>query len=189
MTAPVKPTSRDRLLDATAALAYREGVAVGVEALCKAAGVSKRSLYQLFAGKDELLAASLERRAADYSARLLPDPDDGRPPRARVLSVFERAVAQAAVPEYRGCPYLAVQIELKDDDHPASRVARRVKEELAAFFRAEAARGGAADPDLVVRQLMLLFDGAAARAGIHVDTLEDLVVPMAAGVLDAAGVR
>lgn len=104
MTAPVKPTSRDRLLDATAALAYREGVAVGVEALCKAAGVSKRSLYQLFAGKDELLAASLERRAADYSARLLPDPDDGRPPRARVLSVFERAVAQAAVPEYRAAP-------------------------------------------------------------------------------------
>jgi hypothetical protein len=36
---------------------------------------------------------------------------------------------------------------------------------------------------------MLLFDGAAARAGIHVDTLEGLVVPMAAGVLEAAGVR
>jgi hypothetical protein len=106
-----------------------------------------------------------------------------------VLSVFERAAAQAAVPEYRGCPYLAVQIELKDDDHPASRVARRVKDELAAFFRAEVARGGAADPDLVARQLMLLFDGAAARAGIHVDTLEGLVIPMAAGVLDAAGVR
>src|SRR5919109_3168182 len=83
-------STRDRLLDAAAELFYREGVGVGVEALCRAAGVSKRSMYQLFDSKDEVVAASLERSAPAYQAFLVPPADDGRPPRARILHVFER---------------------------------------------------------------------------------------------------
>ncbi|MFE0457333.1 TetR/AcrR family transcriptional regulator [Streptomyces sp. NPDC058914] len=184
-----RPGSRDRLLEAAAALAYTEGVGIGVEALCKAAGVSKRSMYQLFDSKDDLLAASLERRASAFTSLLLPPADDGRTPRERVLRVFERVEEQAGLPEYHGCPYLAVQVELKNPDHPASRVARRVKGVLTEFFRAEAERGGAADPVLLARQLTLLFDGASARAGIRADDLRGLIVPTAATLLDAAGVR
>ncbi|AWT41457.1 MULTISPECIES: TetR/AcrR family transcriptional regulator [Streptomyces] len=189
MTTEAKSSSRERLLEAAATLTYRDGVGIGVEALCKAAGVSKRSMYQLFESKDELLAASLEERAAAYGATLLPPADDGRPPRERILHVFERMEAQAGAPGFQGCRYLAVQIELKDPGHPASRVARRVKEDLTAFFRAEAERGGASDPELLARQLMLVFDGASARAGIRADDLAGLVAPTVAVLLDAAGVR
>jgi AcrR family transcriptional regulator len=189
MTTQVKPSPRERLLDSAAALAYRDGVGVGVEALCKAAGVSKRSMYQLFESKDDLLAASLEQCAADFGARLLPAPDDERSPREKLLFVFDQVESQAALPDYLGCPYLAVQIELKDEEHPASRVARRVKESLLAFFRAEGERGGASDPDLLARQLMLVFDGASARAGIKADDLRGLVRPTLTTLLDAAGLR
>ncbi|MFE2263993.1 TetR/AcrR family transcriptional regulator [Streptomyces griseosporeus] len=189
MTTEAKSSSRERLLEAAATLTYRDGVGIGVDALCKAAGVSKRSMYQLFESKDELLAASLEERAAAYGATLLPPADDDRPPRERILHVFERMEAQAGAPGFQGCRYLAVQIELKDPDHPASRVARRVKEDLTAFFRAEAGRGGASDPELLARQLMLVFDGASARAGIRADDLAGLVAPTVACLLDAAGVR
>ncbi|MBE1594404.1 AcrR family transcriptional regulator [Streptomyces stelliscabiei] len=48
MTTEVKPGSRERLLEAAATLTYQEGVSIGVDALCKAAGVSKRSMYRLF---------------------------------------------------------------------------------------------------------------------------------------------
>jgi AcrR family transcriptional regulator len=41
-------TARDRLLDAAAELFHRGGVHIGVEALCRTAGVPKRSMYQLF---------------------------------------------------------------------------------------------------------------------------------------------
>ncbi|MEV0196752.1 hypothetical protein [Nonomuraea sp. NPDC050691] len=47
--------------------------------------------------------------------------------RERILYVFEQVESQAGAPEFRGCRYLAVQIELKDQSHPASRVAHRVK--------------------------------------------------------------
>jgi AcrR family transcriptional regulator len=189
MDTTARPSPRDRLLDAAADLFYRQGVGTGIDALCKAAGVSKRSMYQLFASKDDLLAASLERRAPGYAAALLPPPGDPRPPRARLLAVFERLEELSAAPGYRGCPYLAAQVELKDPDHPASIVAGRVKQALTEHFRSEAEAGGATDPDLLARRLTLLFDGAAARSGVQAETLSGLAVPTAAALLDAAGVH
>lgn len=189
MTTEVKAGPRERLLDAAATLSYREGAGVGIQALCRAAGVSKRSMYQLFESKDELLAASLEHGASAYAAWLLPPPDDGRSPRERIRHVFERVESQAHAPEPRGCRYLNAQIELKDQEHPASRVARQVKEDLTEFFRTEARQGGANDPDLLARQLMLVFDGASARAGIGADDLAGLITPTLDALLDAAAVR
>ncbi|MBZ3900115.1 TetR/AcrR family transcriptional regulator [Streptomyces griseiscabiei] len=189
MTTEVKQSPRERLLDAAAALTYREGVSIGVEALCKAAGVSKRSMYQLFQSKDELLAASLERRTSTYAAALLPAADDDRSPRERILHVFEQVESQSRAPEFHGCPFLAAQVELKDQSHPASRVAHGVKENLTSFFRAEAEQGGAGDPALLARQLSLVFDGASARAGIGADELTGLIAPTVITLLDAAGVR
>ncbi|MER6716247.1 TetR/AcrR family transcriptional regulator [Streptomyces sp. NPDC006129] len=189
MTTEVKPSPRERLLEAAATLTYRDGVGIGVEALCKAAGVSKRSMYQLFESKDDLLAASLERRTSAYAAALLPAADDGRSPRERILHVFEQVESQSLKPEFYGCPFLAAQIELKDRSHPASRVARGVKANLTAFFRAEAEQGGAGDPELLARQLSMVFDGASARAGIGADELTGLVAPTVITLLDAAGMR
>ncbi|MBD0737761.1 TetR/AcrR family transcriptional regulator [Streptomyces sp. CBMA29] len=182
-----KSGTRDRLLDAAAGLFYREGVGTGIDALCKAAGVSKRSMYQLFASKDEVLAAALDRQGPPVEARLLPPPGVPATPRDRVLYVFERLEETAASADYRGCPFLATQVELKDPEHPASVVARRNKQVLTDFFRAEAARGGAADPALLARQLTLVFDGASARAGIKAEVLDGLALSTAVAVLDAAG--
>ncbi|WP_406334166.1 TetR/AcrR family transcriptional regulator [Streptomyces sp. NBC_00203] len=189
MTTKVKQSPRERLLEAAATLTYRDGVGIGVEALCKAAGVSKRSMYQLFESKDELLAASLEERAAAFAAGLLPAADDGRSPRERILYVFERVESQAGAPGFQGCRYLAVQIELKDQTHPASRVAHQIKANLTAFFRSEAEQGGASNPDLLARQLILVFDGASARAGIQADNLTGLIAPTVVTLLDAADMR
>ncbi|MFI1506995.1 TetR/AcrR family transcriptional regulator [Streptomyces sp. NPDC020597] len=189
MTTDVKSSPRARLLEAAATLIYRDGVGVGVDALCKAAGVSKRSMYQLFDSKDELLAASLEECASAYVATLVPPAGGDRSPRGRIMYVFDRLASEAGAPDFQGCRFLVVQIELKDPSHPASRVAHRVKGNLTAFFRTEAERGGASDPDLLARQLILIFDGASARAGIGADTPTGLVAPTVAVLLDAAGVR
>jgi AcrR family transcriptional regulator len=186
MTTEAKSSPRERLLAAAATLTYRDGVGIGVDALCKAAGISKRSMYQMFESKGELLAASLEERASAYVATLLPAADDNRSPRERILHVFDQLASQAGAPDFQGCRYLAVQIELKDQSHPASRVAHRVKANLTAFFRAEAEQGGASDPDLLARQLILVFDGASARAGIKADTPTGLIAPTVTVLLDAA---
>ncbi|MEV0470176.1 TetR/AcrR family transcriptional regulator [Streptomyces prunicolor] len=183
-----KAPPRDRLLDAAAELFYRDGVSLGVEALCKSAGVSKRSMYQLFDSKDEVLAASLERRAPGYAARLTAGPDDADTPRERILFVFEQVEKSSTEDGYLGCPFLATMVELKDPEHPASVVARAAKETLQEAFRDQAALGGARDPGLLARQLMLVFDGASARAGAKLESLDGLTVSTVRTLLDAAGV-
>ncbi len=188
-TSTDRTSTRDRLLDAAMELFYRDGVSLGVEALCRAAGVSKRSMYQLFASKDEVLAASLERRAPEYGRRLRPGPDDSRSPRERILYVFEQLERESTEDGYRGCPYLSAMVELRDPGHPASVVALRVKGTLTEAFRVDAERGGARDPELLARQLTLIFDGASARAGAKAETLQGLTTTTATALLDAAGVR
>ncbi|WP_371596815.1 TetR/AcrR family transcriptional regulator [Streptomyces sp. NBC_00564] len=179
---------RERLLDAAALLFYQEGVHAGVEALCRAAGVSKRSMYQLFTSKDDVLAASLERAALTYWEALSPR-NDGRAPRARILHVFEQLEALSGSPTYRGCPLVATAVELKDPEHPASAVARRFKDGLTNYFHEEALRAGVPDPKQLASQLTVVFDGSSVRAVVQAQPLQGLAVTTAATLLDAAGLR
>ncbi|MHA5054558.1 TetR/AcrR family transcriptional regulator [Streptomyces sp. SD15] len=179
---------RERLLEAAALLFYREGVHVGVEALCRAAGVSKRSMYQLFTSKDEVLAASLERAALTYWEALNPREDD-RPPRARILYIFEQLESLSRSPSYRGCPLVATAVELKDPEHPASMVARRFKDMLTNYFHQEARRADVPDPEQLARQLTVVFDGSSVRAVVQAQPLHGLAVTTATTLLDAAGLR
>ncbi|WP_079023322.1 TetR/AcrR family transcriptional regulator [Streptomyces odonnellii] len=187
--ATVSASQRERLLTAAVDLFYRHGVGVGANALCKSAGISKKSMYQLFDSKDALLVAALERRVLADAAFLLPPPDFGPGPRARLLHVFRQLEKFARSPEYMGCAFLAPQVELKDPAHPASLVAARVKRQhLEGFFRTEAERGKATDPDFLTRQLAILYDGASTRAGIGADDLQGLAVTTAETLIEAAGI-
>ncbi len=179
--------TRDRLLEAAHALLYQDGVGVGVEALCRAAKVSKRSMYQLFDGKDELIAASLDRAAPSYLNALIPGIEEGGTPRERILHVFEYLEQSSCVAEFRGCPFVATAVELKSPAHPASEVARRSESALTAFFEQEARRGGAAEPALVAEQLTVVFDGASSHAVVQARPLNGLAVATAGALLDQAG--
>ncbi|MEU4190397.1 TetR/AcrR family transcriptional regulator [Kribbella sp. NPDC026611] len=182
-------TPRERLLDAAGELFYRDGVNIGVDALCKAAGVSKKSMYQLFRSKDELIAESLASRGAAYQALLQPGPEDDRPARDRILNVFERQDAVVAGGNYLGCPYVATAVELKNPEHPGSVVARHFKQQLTDFFHRELVKAGADDPSTLAIQLTMIFDGAAARAVVRAQPLGGIGAATAAALLDAAGVH
>lgn len=184
-TSPAPAPTRERLLDAAAELFYQKGVGVGTEELCRAAGVSKRSMYQLFGSKDEMMAASLERSAPLCETFLLPG-DDVRPPRARILHVFEQLEKTTAEPQFRGCPLVSIVTELKSPQHPARAVARRFKDSLTAFFEKEAQRGQASDPSLMARQLTVVFDGASAWAVMRDEGTDGLAVATATTILDGA---
>ncbi|MFJ9033060.1 TetR/AcrR family transcriptional regulator [Streptomyces sp. NPDC102274] len=187
--ATVEDSQRERLLNAAVDLFYRHGVDVAASALCKSAGISKKSMYQLFDSKDALLAAALERRVLADAAFLLPPPDFSPSPRARLLHVFRQLEKFAQSPDYKGCAYLAPQVELKDPAHPTSLVAARIKRQhLENFFRTEAERGNATDPDFLTRQLAALYDGASTRAGIGADDLQGLAVTTADTLIQAAGI-
>jgi AcrR family transcriptional regulator len=181
-------TPRERLLRAAADLFYREGIATGVDRLCQAAGVSKRSMYQQFETKDELVAESLARCGSAVVTGYFPADDTDLTPRARILFVFERLEEAAAGPGFAGCPFVNTAVELKDPAHPASIVARGFKQRLTDYFAEQATLGGAADPETLAKQLTVVFDGSAARAVVQATGLDGLGVLTATALLDAASV-
>ena len=188
ISAVITSPTRTRLLDAAAQLFYTDGVNVGVEALCRAAGVSKRTMYQLFDSKEELLAACLARSVPGYLAALLPETDANLSPRDRVLHVFERLEEVIADPSFRGCPYVSAAMEIKAPEHPARVVARSFHDTLTEYFRTAMAEGNAADPEILAKQLTMVHDGATARAVVQVEASPGLTVAAATVLLDHAGV-
>src|SRR5258708_38396541 len=122
-----KPPARERLLAATAELTYLGGIeATGVDAISRAAGVTKRTLYQHFRSKDDLVAASLQARdapaiAALRRAALKRAEREACPP---VLALFDAIGALLEAPRARGCAFLNASLELGDADRPAGHAAR-----------------------------------------------------------------
>jgi hypothetical protein len=68
------------------------------------------------------------------------------------------------LPEFRGCPFSNAAAELADLDHPAHAVVRRHKLRIRRWMLARARAAGAGDPELLTRQLMLVFAGAQSQA-------------------------
>ncbi|GAA3596944.1 TetR/AcrR family transcriptional regulator [Kribbella ginsengisoli] len=182
-------TPRERLLDAAGELFYRDGVNIGVDALCKAAGVSKKSMYQLFRSKDELIAESLASVGPGYQHALEPDAGDGPTPRERILAVFVKLDQQSRKGDFYGCPFVSTAFELKNPEHPGSVVARHFKQRLTDFFLGELVAAGVDDPEGMAIQLTMAFDGASARAVVRAQALNGVGIRMAEALLDAAGVK
>jgi AcrR family transcriptional regulator len=139
--------------------------ATGVEALSRAAGISKRTLYQRFGSKDGLIVAAYE--ALDmpvfrmFTASVEAETDD---PRAQLEGFFARLESLVRSPEFRGCPFTNAAAELADPQHPAHKAIRRHKERIRRWLRARAETAGAGEPDQLSRQLMLVFAGVQSQA-------------------------
>lgn len=179
--------ARARILEASRNLFRGRGInATGVAELADAAHVSKRTLYQHFAGKDELVAAYLRSYEDDAGAgpeRALSRSD--LTPRARLLELFG-TLAEDGHP-MRGCPYVNAAVELADPAHPAHLLAAGHKQRFAERLADLAREAGARDAERVGRRLALLYDGAAAQAVVqdNADSVAEAHA-MAAALLDEA---
>src|SRR5216683_1073771 len=100
------PSPRQRLLDTAGELFYRLGInAAGVDLISREAGVSKRTLYQQFGSKDQLVAESLAAHGASILGLYIPAGDDASTPRELILAVFEGISVWSASAGFRGCPF------------------------------------------------------------------------------------
>ncbi len=169
--------ARERILSASRQLFRDQGInSTGMDQLCTVAGVSKRTLYQHFPGKDALIAEHLRR----FDPEILPEVFDRADltPRERLLAAFEIDPPL--------CPFIAAAVEIPDPGHPARVYARDYKTALAARLAEAAREAGAADPEQLGEQLALLLDGAAARSRVLNASSFSTAAAIATALVDAA---
>jgi AcrR family transcriptional regulator len=143
-------------------LFYWHGIrATGVDRVAAEAGVAPTTLYRLFASKDDLIAAYIERASLLYrewfdAAAAAGGPD----PREAILAVFDALGEQVQPQHCRGCPFLMALAEFPDPAHPAHRAAVAVK----AWVRERLGQLTAtlAGDGLLADQLSLVMEGTYA---------------------------
>lgn len=168
-----KNRTRLSILDRSYDLFYRQGInRVGVDEIAAGAGVTKRTLYNHFRSKDDLLAAALEHQhvlALDRFTRW-GDRLSGSP--GEVVEQIFAALAQwASKPRWAGAGFTRIAMELADlKGHPARTVAKRHKVSLEYWLAKRLARDGIRDAPGRAREIVILLEGATVLIVIHGDT-------------------
>ena len=183
-----RPGPRQRLLAAADRLFYEEGVCtVGVDRILQEAGVARASLYSTYGSKDQLIRAYLEGRSESWQALVaeaLPARWDN--PRDRILGIFELMTEWFATPGYSGCPFINASAEAAADD-AVSEVRDRHRAWVRALFSRLGREAGAADPEALSAQLVLLCDGSMVGAQLdHSAAPGQVALTAAATLIDAA---
>jgi AcrR family transcriptional regulator len=159
-----RPSARERLLAASDELFYRDGVhSTGIEAVIEKAGVAKGSLYYIFGGKDELVAAYLRGRHEAWRQRVEAAQACADDPDEKILAVFDAIADYVSLPDFRGCPFDNAAAEA-----PAGECQKQANKEyrdwLRQYFLELAAATGVADSQALADALVVLYNGALATA-------------------------
>jgi AcrR family transcriptional regulator len=173
---------KERILQTADRLFYLQGIrAVGVDTIAAEIGISKRTLYNHFPSKDALIAAYLERRRAQ--------PAPSAPPASattaldQILATFDTLERRFASSDFRGCPFVNAVAEVGQEDRAVKSIAKAFKEGRRLWFRDRLAQLGAATPDALATQLVLLVDGAIAQNLVRDDPAMARAAKQAAKVL------
>ncbi|WP_375491415.1 TetR/AcrR family transcriptional regulator [uncultured Jatrophihabitans sp.] len=171
--------ARERILSAAQLLFRNQGInRTGMDQLCAVAQVSKRTAYQHFASKDELVAEYLRRFDPDVMPGVFDRTDIT--PRERLLAAFDMPDTTPL------CPFIGAAVELHNPQHPASLFARDYKNTIAARLTETARDAGATDPEQLGEQLALLIDGASARTRVLNSESFSTAAAIAAVLIDDA---
>ncbi|MGW2182790.1 TetR/AcrR family transcriptional regulator [Streptomyces sp. NPDC001732] len=158
--------AREALLEAAEALFYERGIqAVGMDAVRAAAGMPLKRIYALFATKEDLVVAVLQRRDLRWRASLVEYVEQHEDPRERVLSLFDWLERWFAEPGFRGCAWINAYGELGSTS-PA--VLAEVRSHKRAFHDQITAWVNAAT-DAPAEPVCLLAEGAIVTASITGD--------------------
>lgn len=188
---PVSPSggrgARERIETAAARLFYHNGIhATGVELIAREANVSKRTLYQHFPGKNDLVESYLRRMDTEGGSpneQRLADPN--LTARERLLAIFEMSQREVM----RGCPFHNAAVESAGTLRGADDIVRAHKQRIIGRLIAVAREAGVADPELLGQQLAVLFEGATALATSLNDTAPVVHARAAAAALIEASLN
>lgn len=190
----VRPAAetREHILDVAERLFYWDGIrATGVDKITQEAGVAPTTLYRLFASKDDLVAAYVDRYAAgyrDWIDTLTSAPDAS--PRDRILAFFDGLADNTGPESFRGCPFLMALAEYPDPASAAHTSAQAVKAWVRAKLRELTAQLPGVPPQarpVVSDQLALVVEGIyASTAALGTDGPAHRARSLATLVIDSA---
>ncbi|MEO1141240.1 MAG: TetR family transcriptional regulator [Pseudomonadota bacterium] len=157
---------RAELIRRALLLFYRNGFhATGMDLVAKETGVSKTSIYKHFRTKDELILAVLRLRDENFRNRLFRRMEElADTPKAQLLAMFDALEEWFLEDGFKGCMFIKASSEYQDRDHPIHQQSAEHKRLLQRHLEQLASEAKLQNPGQLVRQLLLLKEGAIVTA-------------------------
>lgn len=162
------PSKREQIVTEALKLFYRDGFnATGVDRISAQAGVSKKTLYNHFKSKDELVLATLRKRDGLFRNRIMRETERlGTTPRESLLAIFDAHDTWFHDKDFSGCMFINAAAEFSSQYDPNHIVCAEHKRLVRDYIRELADQAGARDPDTLAKQLSLLLEGAIVEAHV-----------------------
>jgi AcrR family transcriptional regulator len=162
---------RDHLVETAMKLFCKHGFrATGIDTVLAESGVAKKTLYNHFRSKDELIIATLKKRDEDFMkfaregvARLAPL-QEGDPRMARVMALFDAIGEWANDDNFSGCTFINASAEFPRREDPIHVACANHKRLVTQFIEELISDLQLPDSHQVARQINLLIDGAIVTA-------------------------
>lgn len=162
------PSRREELVDAAMRVFHRHGFhGTSLDRVLEESGVSRMTLYNHFASKDELIIASLRRRDEIFRNRMKKFVDArADAPLDRVFAIFDYHEQWFSEPDFSGCMFINASAEFDDANGPVRRVAADHKLEVLRYVREQCEAAGFEDADELAQRLNLLIEGSIVTAHV-----------------------
>ncbi len=158
-----------RVLGAAARLFYDRGIhAVGVDLIAAEAGVTKKTLYDRFGSKEQIVVEYLADRDERWRVFLAGYLDAAPTPRDKAVAVFAASRDWAVGHMAKGCGMVNAHAEISDPAHPAYAIIAGQKAWMLGLFTGLAAEVVPRGAERLGRTLMLLHEGALVASGLRV---------------------
>ncbi|MBN7819817.1 TetR/AcrR family transcriptional regulator [Bowmanella sp. Y26] len=167
----VKKSKRDELVEVAQKLFYQHGFRItGIDTILEHSGVAKRTLYNHFKSKDELVVAALNKRDLEFMAMIkkyvakFEKQQEGDPKYARILAYFDALSEWFNSDKFNGCMFINASAEYPRKTDPIHVVCENHKRLVLQYISELISEIKLREPDEVALQLSLLSDGAIVCA-------------------------
>jgi AcrR family transcriptional regulator len=162
---------RDHLVDTALQLFCQHGFrATGIDRVLSESGVAKKTLYNHFKSKDDLIIAALHKRDEDFMAKMrtsiyrLAPQQEGDSRMSQVLAFFDGLDEWFASDGFNGCTFINASAEYPRSDCPIHLACADHKKRVLKTLEELLVEMPLFDTGEVAREIGLLADGAIVNA-------------------------
>lgn len=165
-------STREKILKEAGKLFYREGVhAIGMEAICQSAGITKPTLYYYFKSKDDLITSYIGENSdyiySKYQKAISEVEGSVLEQLSAIIDLNEHMVSH---PKWNGCAFHRMASDLNGNkEHPAYIQALEFKSKWEKWLIEYLKENEISNPVSKARMFIIALDGAIAHATLHRD--------------------
>jgi AcrR family transcriptional regulator len=161
-------SKREQLINtATRLYAERGYHATGIDTILAESGIAKKTLYNHFRKKEELILAVLRQHDGEFRNYFMRQVETAADkPKDRLLAIFDIAEKWFSQKNFFGCMFINAIGEYSEQDTPIREACREYKKLMRDYIQSLAEEAAATNPGELADELALLLEGATVTAQV-----------------------